>query len=71
MNDDPNEFVSSLPSDESCFKKLKEVSAFEPKLDLLSTAAKHCKKEMCKLLIEKFNFGIIIENIINFMLTQL
>ena len=66
MNDDPDELVSSLPSDENCFKKLKEVKTFEPKLDLLSTAAKHCKKEICKVLIEKFNFGNLSKYKINF-----
>ena len=66
MNDDPNEFESILPSDENCLKKLKEVNTFEPKLDLLCTAAKHCKNEMCKVLIEKFNFGNLFKNSITF-----
>ena len=56
MKDDPEEFSSYLRNEYESLK-LSELKTFEPNMDMLSTAAKHCKKEICRLLLEKLNFG--------------
>ena len=38
---------------------LDHVQTFEQNLDILCTAAKHCKKNICQFLITHFGFGIV------------
>lgn len=54
LSDDEKQFLLLVPRDRVNEEKLKNLKTFEPNLDLLTTAAKHCKKEVCKVILDNY-----------------
>lgn len=54
ISDNVKKLAQLIPRGHFDEQKLKYLKTFEPNLDLLSTAAKHCKIEICKYLLENY-----------------